>query len=829
MAVIDVLGGLANHTDDTHSLSVGEHGDDGDHHDDHNAHHQVMIDLEHLCMIWFGVLCCNITSKKVGISSIVLQLLLGCLLVNVGLLPEEPSEFMLTFSELAITVTMFSLGLEEDVKNFLQGIKKAWGIALIGALGPFTCGYGVTLIFYKEQKVALLAGLCMTATAVSISLVTLKGAGLATSQAATGIMTSAVLDDIGCLALIAVSIPLLTSDEGVEAVDIVLIVCKAIGFFALIAIICKFVLPERVRLNWCGYPDKFVYKPGFRHFVRYDKYQTMLWVLFTGLCFGLMAAALGFHPGIGAYMGALIMNEGYFEDHFNKEPSDDDAAAPLVLDHDSFEATLHNVDTLAMTWLGPVFFVLLGTKMVFVGNEDVVVESLGQVACLFCGMIVFQFVSASVAARYVPGGFNFVESVMIGLGMLGRAELAFVVLDIAYVQNSIINLKCFYMLMFTCFLLNIACPMLIMAWKPYYMGEKGFMGKQPQLGRMATMAVNLDHTEDSQLAELGLCQSPESQEMEHSMDPAMRKSFEKARADMSPATTLTGASGAALAQELKARLGGQQILKEMENSRIRIAPLESGRIKQQIKLQKVAKKVDPYAALINLHFPTRPVTTDQIPLRAVQEDGGDDHSATLTGASGLILANELKTKLATQMSDIAEHGPAPSLNRRPSVHTEDIVLEHAEDHNTLTGASGTILAKEFQRITHQSTMSDNNLVVVGESDRDRASSGASVGRERTDRASSNASVGEKRVDRASSGASITEIQERILETARAKDGQPEPLKLSDDEQLAEDVKPEVGQSEGVESVQAAVEARVDESAGASEGRTEVAWAKEAPM
>eukprot|EP00239_Pterosperma_sp_CCMP1384_P009906 CAMPEP_0197864116 /NCGR_PEP_ID=MMETSP1438-20131217/42101_1 /TAXON_ID=1461541 /ORGANISM="Pterosperma sp., Strain CCMP1384" /LENGTH=33 /DNA_ID= /DNA_START= /DNA_END= /DNA_ORIENTATION= len=33
MAVIDVLGGLANHTDDTHSLSVGEHGDDGDHHD----------------------------------------------------------------------------------------------------------------------------------------------------------------------------------------------------------------------------------------------------------------------------------------------------------------------------------------------------------------------------------------------------------------------------------------------------------------------------------------------------------------------------------------------------------------------------------------------------------------------------------------------------------------------------------------------------------------------------------------------------------------------------------------------------------------------------
>lgn len=40
-------------------------------------------------------------------------------------------------TELAITIIMFSLGLEEDVRNFMIGIKKAWGIALIGALGPF--------------------------------------------------------------------------------------------------------------------------------------------------------------------------------------------------------------------------------------------------------------------------------------------------------------------------------------------------------------------------------------------------------------------------------------------------------------------------------------------------------------------------------------------------------------------------------------------------------------------------------------------------------------------------------------------------------------------
>lgn len=61
---------------------------------------------------------------------------------------------------------------------------------------------------------------------------------------------------------------------------------------------------------------------------------------------------------------------------------------------------------------------------------------------------------------------------MIGFGMLGRAELAFVVMDIAYVQNSIPSTEAFYTLMFTAFWLNVAVPLTIRWWKPYYAGEK---------------------------------------------------------------------------------------------------------------------------------------------------------------------------------------------------------------------------------------------------------------------------------------------------------------------------------------------------------------------
>ena len=161
----------------------------------------------------------------------------------------------------------------------------------------------------------------MTATAVSISLVTLKEAGLAASRAATGIMTSAVLDDIGSLALVAIMVPILKAgDEGIGAVEIIIILIKAIGFFVLVGLTSKFLFSERIRLNWCGKSNKFYYKYGYRHLVRQSPSQSILCVLLTGLLFGLLALQLGFHPGIGAYMGALILKDGYFTDVFDKEP-----------------------------------------------------------------------------------------------------------------------------------------------------------------------------------------------------------------------------------------------------------------------------------------------------------------------------------------------------------------------------------------------------------------------------------------------------------------------------------------------------------------------------
>ena len=90
---------------------------------------------------------------------------------------------------------------------------------------------------------------------------------------------------------------------------------------------------------------------------------------------------------------------------------------------------------------------------------------------LFIVVFIVQTLSASISAKYT-GGYNTKESIMIGFGMLGRAELAFVVINLAYTEHHIISNVQFYALILTIFLLNISVPLAIKWYKPYFLKEE---------------------------------------------------------------------------------------------------------------------------------------------------------------------------------------------------------------------------------------------------------------------------------------------------------------------------------------------------------------------
>ena len=417
------------------------------------------------------VVTAKVLSKKTSTVDVLWLIVLGAIFSNIGILPSH-NEVLEYIGEWGIVFVMFALGFDEDIEHFKEGLKRSLGIAVIGAIFPFLAGYWSAELFGYNQSVALLWGLTMTATAVSLTMVSLKEKNLHKTTAATGIMTAAVVDDILSLIGVAIIVPLalnaVSSGGSItfNFEDILLILAKVSIFFILMVVIGLFAFPEKVPQNLPKTPS-LLQKADFyltkmfvnihikRFLTIYNGEFTPLLMIFIAMSSGALADMFGFHPAIGAYLAGLFLKKEYFlfDDREDREYQD----SKLVIDH------------IAFTIFGPIFFVNLGAKIIF--DLDIFTQIIFQVIILFLAVFIFQILSATFAAKFT-GGYRWHESIMIGLGMLGRAELAFIVIDIAYTEHKIFDKAQFETLIFATFLLNITVPILISWWRDYYIGKK---------------------------------------------------------------------------------------------------------------------------------------------------------------------------------------------------------------------------------------------------------------------------------------------------------------------------------------------------------------------
>ena len=416
-----------------------------------------MHDLQQLALIWASVFIASWLAAKTKLTPVLYFLAAGCVMVNLGWLPTESTPFITSMSEVGLILIMFALGFESNPGHFLRSVKRSWGIALFGALAPGIAAWSCAQYFWGDDKIALLCGLTMTATAVSLTMVSLRSENLHLSAAAGGIMTSAVIDSFVSLALVAVLIPIATEPGDLSIAGIGMVLLTALLFFILIVILAVWIMPHNAERGLLArYP--VLQRFGMINLLAIDNgSKTTLVILLVAISISLLAHHLGLHPAIGAYMAGLIIREEFF--HFGKRENQ----------RALYRDTRRIIDDAAFSWIGPIFFVSLGTELVF--DPVIFASVLDETLILLGAVALAQIVSATAAAHYT-GSFSWRDSAMIGFGMLGRAELAFVVMNIAYTQYGIFTEEVFYTLMFTIFWLNVSVPLAIKFWRPYYAGEK---------------------------------------------------------------------------------------------------------------------------------------------------------------------------------------------------------------------------------------------------------------------------------------------------------------------------------------------------------------------
>ena len=373
--------------------------------------HDIALDLLILLAgIWFVA----VTLRPLGLPTVMGELIVGVLVGPAVFGLIEPGEAIQLLAEIGIFFLMFHAGVETQPGEFFDALKKSMGVAIVGAIVPFSVSFGLAVWFGLDLVAATFVGLTMTATAVVITLKSLKDLGLGNTRVARIIIASCVIDDLLTLVFFGLVIGVLTGGT-FEPLSILITLGKVIGFFAVSTLLGTVVYP-RLTLPFRAEGGK-----GFT------------FVLLTAFGAGLFAEAIGLHMILGAYLAGLFFEE--------------------KVAHPNLVKVVHDrAYGIAYSFLGPIFFISLGFSITF----DLKAADVAFVVLLTLVVISGQILSAGGMARRM--GMPLREALTVGVGMCGRAEMAFILASLALAQQAI-DPSMFSILIFTAFLLNLFTPL----------------------------------------------------------------------------------------------------------------------------------------------------------------------------------------------------------------------------------------------------------------------------------------------------------------------------------------------------------------------------------
>lgn len=356
--------------------------------------------------------------RWVGIPIIMGELVIGVILGPSVLGWVEPSEVIKVLAEMGIFFIMLHAGIKTDAGKFFDAAKHAFGIAIVGAVVPFSVAMGVALWFGLNTVQAVFVGLTMTATAVVITTTVLEDLNLLQSQIARVVIAACVVDDLLTLIFLGFVLALINGN-GLDLLELGLTLGKAVAFLGVVVAIGHWLYPKM--------REPFKDRQG----------HVFTFLLALALTFGLVAQALGLHIIVGAYLAGLF---------FSKK----------IAIHDIFTHVEDQMHAIAYSFLGPIFFISLGFHVTF---DAVLGPGLWFVLALSGALIVGQVISAGGMARFI--NMSWAESLCVGVGMCGRAEMAFVLISLG-LSVGLFDASVFSVLIFTAFLLNLFTPIALL-------------------------------------------------------------------------------------------------------------------------------------------------------------------------------------------------------------------------------------------------------------------------------------------------------------------------------------------------------------------------------
>ena len=327
--------------------------------------------------------------RRISQPAVIGELIAGIVIgyYGLGLLPHAQSgDVISTLAEVGIILLLFEVGLETNLKEFIDLGKTSLLVALIGVIAPFFLGFGFVYLIDSSDYVfekALFVGAAMTATSVGITARVFADLGALKTKEAKTIIGAAVVDDIFGLIILTVVAGMLGGTGNISGGEVGIIAAKALAFLLASVVIGRKLSPTI-----------------FKFFERVPSPGTFVTGSFLfAIIFGAAAHFVGLHPIVGAFAGGVVAGESDMTKRIREEMK------PLNY------------------ILVPIFFVYTGSEV------DISVLANGSIFLYGVVISLLAFIGKYMSALGALGkGMN---TSLIGIGMVPRGEVGLIFVAVA--------------------------------------------------------------------------------------------------------------------------------------------------------------------------------------------------------------------------------------------------------------------------------------------------------------------------------------------------------------------------------------------------------------
>lgn len=361
-------------------------------------------------------------TTKIGQPSVLGELLVGLILgpslinlTHLGFITNEHvGATIAELAEIGVLLLMFIAGIELHLSELARNTRVSAYAGILGVIIPVGLGVLVGTLNAMPLNSAIFLGLTLGATSVSISAQTLMEMKVLRSRVGLGLLGAAVFDDILVILLLSAFLALQAGGVGLQ---IILVVVRMAVFLALSVAFGLYVLPMLAR-----------------RVSRLPISQGMLtFAIVIMLVYGIVAELLGGMAAItGTFLAGLM---------FARTP-----------ERSIIEGGLRSM---AYSFFVPIFFVNIGLS---VNLRELDPSVIWFVLIVSVVAILGKIIGSGAGARL--GGFNWRESLQLGVGMVSRGEVGLIV-GAAGLQVGLLNNTVFSAVIGTVLITTLVTPPLL--------------------------------------------------------------------------------------------------------------------------------------------------------------------------------------------------------------------------------------------------------------------------------------------------------------------------------------------------------------------------------